>query len=175
MHKHEELGHKLYKKEDFTQEEIMRENIIAVMVINEGRHICKVCGEYDEGLDTWCKRLIPENIAERIEIDSSGLTECWVWRGEQNRNGYGRVWFQKTRQMVHRVIYRLVIKKLNANKQLDHTCCNRLCVRPSHLEQVTNKQNSRRRTDRIKKKKSIPYNKTGISGTDLINLPDNIQ
>jgi len=30
-------------------------------------------------------------------------------------------------------------------KQIDHTCRNRLCVNPSHLEMVTHKQNQKRR------------------------------
>lgn len=32
-------------------------------------------------------------------------------------------------------------------KQVDHKCRNRLCVRPTHLEMVTHKQNQRRRAE----------------------------
>ncbi|MEM9426643.1 MAG: HNH endonuclease [Pseudomonadota bacterium] len=34
---------------------------------------------------------------------------------------------------------------LHSRRQVDHTCRNRLCVNPAHLELVTHKQNCRRR------------------------------
>lgn len=48
--------HTIYTKADFTAEEYDRGNRIALAVIDGGLNICKVCGEYDQGLfDNYCK------------------------------------------------------------------------------------------------------------------------
>lgn len=36
--------HEYYAAEDFTPEEIARENVLAVLVLKEGKQICKRCG-----------------------------------------------------------------------------------------------------------------------------------
>jgi len=46
--------HTLYKPSDFTDEEIERKNILAVMVIDENRLICKKCGKSDAELNGKC-------------------------------------------------------------------------------------------------------------------------
>lgn len=48
-------GHTLYVPGDFTVEEIARENKIAVLVIDGGLSICKMCGDGEIGLDTFCR------------------------------------------------------------------------------------------------------------------------
>ena len=37
--------HTFYQLSDFTAEEIARQNVLAVAVLDEGRSICKYCGE----------------------------------------------------------------------------------------------------------------------------------
>ncbi|MFB3816181.1 MAG: HNH endonuclease signature motif containing protein [Candidatus Methylomirabilales bacterium] len=44
----------------------------------------------------------------------------------------------------HHVAYELYVGPIPPGKQLDHTCRVRCCVRPSHLEPVTQKENIRR-------------------------------
>lgn len=46
-------GHTPYTAEDFTPEEIARENILAMAVIRDGAQICKYCGAQDQELETW--------------------------------------------------------------------------------------------------------------------------
>ena len=41
-------NHVFYTKEDFTEEEIARDNILAVVVIEFGAKICKRCGYEEE-------------------------------------------------------------------------------------------------------------------------------
>lgn len=48
-------GHVLYRDSDFTEDELSRGNKLAVAVVDSGLNVCMRCGEYESGLDTWCK------------------------------------------------------------------------------------------------------------------------
>lgn len=72
------------------------------------------------------------------------LGPCWVWTGEL-RDGYGRFWTQGRTHQAHRYLYERKIRPLG-NLIPDHLCRNRACVRLSHLEPVTNKENILRGT-----------------------------
>ncbi|WP_170924642.1 hypothetical protein [Bacillus thuringiensis] len=50
-------NHVLYTKEDFTNKspEEMESDTIANLVLDGGLTICKVCGEFEAGLDKECK------------------------------------------------------------------------------------------------------------------------
>ncbi len=71
--------------------------------------------------------------------------ECWEWLGSLHSNGYGQ--FSVGRRanhmnlLAHRVSYELSGHVIPNGLQLDHLCRNRSCVRPSHLEPVTAKEN----------------------------------
>jgi len=48
-------NHILYECSDFTQEEIQHEtNNTASLVCEEGFLICRICGEYESGLNSEC-------------------------------------------------------------------------------------------------------------------------
>lgn len=83
------------------------------------------------GLDTLQSH---PRVVQRITIHENG---CWVWNGETNRNGYGRVHFNQKKRVVHRVVWFLFYGELPADTVLDHLCRNRLCCNPSHLEPVS--------------------------------------
>jgi hypothetical protein len=75
------------------------------------------------------------------------LTGCWLWGGELNRNGYGRVWWQGKRCVVHRVVYELLHGPVSPKLHLDHVkerCQHRHCCNPAHLEPVTPRENTHR-------------------------------
>ena len=92
------------------------------------------------------RRRIFDKIRSRIEINDNG---CWVWQGPCSGSGrgggYPRMCLDGQTVAVHRASYTHVYGFIPGRKQLDHTCRNRMCVRPDHLELVTHKENQRRR------------------------------
>lgn len=81
----------------------------------------------------------------RITWESS---DCWIWTGGRNAQGYGVISltaaFVRYRYPAHRVLYERLIGPIPEGLQLDHLCRVHACVRPDHLEPVTNRENTMR-------------------------------
>lgn len=67
--------------------------------------------------------------------------ECWLWTAALNASGYGQFNVNAKGYVAHRIAYRHWIGPIPKELQLDHLCRNRKCVRPSHLEPVTVREN----------------------------------
>jgi len=78
--------------------------------------------------------------ADRIEFSADG---CWVWTGARN-NGYGRIYVAGELKYAHRLVYEALVGSVPEGLHLDHVCRRRDCVRPTHLEPVTPRENQRR-------------------------------
>lgn len=65
---------------------------------------------------------------------------CWVWTGRTTTR-YGTIQVEGHRHHVHRVIYEVLIGPIPNGLVLDHLCRHRLCVRPAHLQPVTDQVN----------------------------------
>ena len=75
------------------------------------------------------------------------LGPCWLWTGYLSRQGYGTYAASDAAGRggpTHRIAYRLEVGPIPDGFHIDHLCRNRACCRPSHLEPVTPKENSRR-------------------------------
>lgn len=66
------------------------------------------------------------------------LGPCWLWTGGQHSKGYGK--FDGT-LLAHRVAYELFVGPIATGLQIDHLCRNHICVNPTHLEPVTQREN----------------------------------
>ena len=70
---------------------------------------------------------------------------CWPWLGGIDEDGYGKFRLGKVSDYpAHRMSYELYIGPILKDKHIDHTCHQRFCVRPSHLEAVPQRVNTLR-------------------------------
>jgi hypothetical protein len=95
-------------------------------------------------------------IFKRAEIDKD--TGCWEWTGGHSGNGrgggYARVSIRGKTYAGHRAVWEILFGPCG-DKQLDHICNNRKCINPYHMELVTNKENCKRRSERLKRKGKV--------------------
>lgn len=89
--------------------------------------------------------MILDRIADRLLIDDG----CWGWNGNTSRDGYPKTGYIREgkfrgEQLVHRIMYRLLVDEIPEGLTLDHLCRNVGCVRPSHCEPVTRAENTSR-------------------------------
>jgi len=92
-------------------------------------------------------RPLRDRIEEKVERDANG---CWLWTGQIDVNGYGRIWTgsrvtgDRRPTMAHQASYAVHVGQIPAGLVLDHLCRVRNCVNPAHLEAVTQCINLRR-------------------------------
>lgn len=76
-------------------------------------------------------------------IAFEAMTGCWLWIGPITVYGYGqsRKWPGTKSKRAHSALYEITIELIPAAYDADHTCRNRACVNPLHIEPVTHKEN----------------------------------
>lgn len=77
------------------------------------------------------------------KVDTFGPTamsmdsNCWLWGGGTYKDGYGYFKVDQRMEMAHRWSYKYAVGDIPDGLELDHLCRIRNCVRPGHLEAVT--------------------------------------
>lgn len=90
--------------------------------------------------------------------------DCWLWIGSNNGSGYGEIRIEGKKVYAHRWSYQNTYGPIPRGLVLDHLCRNPSCVRPTHLQPVTPKENTRRGIGIGRKKKT-----ECVMGHDLKN------
>lgn len=77
-------------------------------------------------------------------VEKRGEIECWEWKGDLSRGGYGSIWNKETKRNVSATRFSCELHhgKPPEGAQVLHSCDNKKCVNPSHLEWGTQKQNT---------------------------------
>lgn len=83
----------------------------------------------------------PRPFEERFWEKVNKTETCWEWTSVLNSIGYGRIWRDRKFQLAHRVSWQLANGPIPWMFQINHTCDNRKCVRPEHLQMGTQSQN----------------------------------
>ena len=86
----------------------------------------------------------PPNPPERrfwSRVDKGDGADCWVWNHRLTGHGYGYFFLEGRTVLAHVVAWRWANGPVPTGLELDHRCRNRSCVRPSHLEPVTHREN----------------------------------
>lgn len=103
----------------------------------------------DENKYLKSKTLI-KRFTDKLSILESG---CWQWNACIATNGYGRFGWGAGRHIpAHRYSYEKFFGNVPEGFVLDHTCNNKWCVNPNHLEPVTHSENLCRGFKRIPRK-----------------------
>ena len=93
---------------------------------------------------------LPWRIASKLSQTSSPADlaldgDCLLWIGKWTTgNGYGKVSWEGSDRVAHRVIYEIFNGPVDPKLLLDHKCKRRECCQPLHLEPVTTRENTRR-------------------------------
>lgn len=73
------------------------------------------------------------------------VDECWLWAGPiHSVLCYGQLHTEGTTYLAHWLIWEDLNGRTPKGLQLDHLCNVKPCINPSHLEAVTQRENSRR-------------------------------
>jgi len=85
---------------------------------------------------------------------------CWGWKGFIDEDGYGRMSCRRQNgtQILHRASYLINKGPIPKGYIVRHTCHNKICANPDHLELGTSKQNSR---DMVKARRQAFGTKNG--------------
>lgn len=88
------------------------------------------------------------------KVRTLGEHDCWVWGGGYRSriiDGVSHRDYGMYRgQQAHRVAYMRVFGDITTGHVVDHTCENKKCCNPNHLEAVSNGENVRRAVARKK-------------------------
>lgn len=83
--------------------------------------------------------------AERFHcyVDHGGPDDCWPWLAATNHKGYGLFLVTRGRSTsAHRFAYELANGSIPANRQVHHTCENKACMNPAHMQLLTPSEHS---------------------------------
>ena len=98
------------------------------------------------------RETIIRRLLEKVQICPE--TGCWLWTGgtsgtldgtqDRRGGGYPRFWLDGQMVAAHRAMFVMFAGFVPGKKEIDHTCRNRLCINPAHLELVSRSENKRR-------------------------------
>jgi len=82
-------------------------------------------------------------VISKTTVDSNG---CWNYEGYRVPAGYGWAtgYTPQKSEFTHRIVYLWKTGAISAGSHIDHLCRNHACCNPSHLEEVTPKENAAR-------------------------------
>lgn len=96
-----------------------------------------------KGINRRLPIIVTDSLVRRFwnSVEQGGPDDCWPWKASF-RNGYGAIKHQGRVLSAHRVSYVIHFGEPEPGLVIAHTCDNRSCCNPNHLEAVTPKKNN---------------------------------
>lgn len=90
--------------------------------------------------------MLTEKEIKRFNSKWKKIGDCHLWQGPLDRDGYGYITLRHESQRAHRVAYFICHGAIPDGFVVNHTCRNRSCVNPQHLNTMSASENSKRDT-----------------------------
>lgn len=87
-------------------------------------------------------KLTPENIRCFFDKINKNKNGCWDWTGTTDGRGYPKQYLQRRARFAHRISFLIFNGSIDDTMEIDHTCRNKTCVNPAHLDQVSSRENT---------------------------------
>jgi len=107
-----------------------------------------------------------DRFMQKFSVDSNG---CWVWTEGRYSSGYGEFWNGERNMVAHQFAYELFVGPIPDGLEPDHTCRQRACVNPEHLDPVTRRENIARGESHIARQmeQEVCHRGHELSGANL--------
>ena len=84
------------------------------------------------------------DLGERFWSKVEKAEDCWLWTAATNPKGYGKFAVGDRKwKFAHRLVYESEVGPIPKDRIIGHKCDTPSCVRPDHLEAITDRQNRR--------------------------------
>lgn len=109
---------------------------------------------------------IADRFWSKVDVLGESPADCWLWTASKTADGYGQFRVAGRNVYAHRFAYEQQHGPVATQTTLDHLCRTRACVRPSHLDPVSNRENVLRGSGITARQARLTHCKNGHEFTE---------